>query len=166
MKYEDRRPAQSAESARAGARRHMLIIGVLALAPVLLSGTARGQQASKAKAQQAAKSWLGLIDAGNYRQSWGEVAQYLKQKITRAQWVAQLQQVRAPLGAVKSRKLASVQLRDNLRGLPAGQYAAVRYTTAFAKTPPAAEVVALMLENGQWRVVAYFPQAHIKGPAK
>ncbi|HTV54862.1 MAG TPA: DUF4019 domain-containing protein [Terriglobia bacterium] len=131
-----------------------------------LSGIARAQQMAEQRAAQAANSWLALVDAGKYGQSWSGVSRYLKNKITKAQWVAELKQVRAPLGQVKSRKFAHVQLRNDLRGMPAGQYAAVQYITSFGKTTPAPEVVAMVLENDQWRVVAYFPQARVNGGSK
>lgn len=158
--------AKSGRKATGAGGRRTFTLGTLALVLIFTSSVARGQQGSKEKAEQVAKSWLALIDAGSYRQSWSEVAQYLKGKITRQQWVAQLEQVRAPLGAVKSRKLTNVQLRNDLRGLPSGHYASVQYATSFAKAPPGAEVVALMLENGQWRVMAYFPQARFTGSSK
>jgi hypothetical protein len=139
--------------------RYVFTGGALGWALIFLTTTVLGQTRNEASAQQAAKSWLALVDAGRYGESWNQVAQYLKKKITKDQWVTELNQIRTPLGTVKSRRLDSTQFKDNLPGLPAGQYAAVRYTTAFANAPPGTELVALMLENGQWRVVAYFPQA-------
>lgn len=134
------------------------VLGTCALVLIcaFLSGIACGQEASEQSAEQLAKSWLVLVDAGNYTQSWNDVSEYLKKKITRSQWVAQLQQTRAPLGPVKSRRSAGTQFKSNLPGMPAGRYAAVQYTTAFARLSSAKEVVALMLENGHWRVVGYF----------
>jgi hypothetical protein len=143
-----------------------LTICSLAMISALLISKAYAQETAQQKAAQSAKSWLALVDAGKYGQSWNGVSQYLKQKITKQQWVAELTQVRSPLGAVKSRTFARVQLRNDLRGLPAGQYAAVQFTTTFDKAPPTPEVVAMMLENGRWRVVAYFPQAHVNGQSK
>jgi hypothetical protein len=139
---------------------------VLAIVIAVLPGTAYTQQTAQQRAAQSAKSWLALVDAGKYGQSWNDVSQYLKKKITKKEWVAELQQIRAPLGAVTSRRFADVQLRNDLRGLPAGQYAAVQFTTTFEKSPTAPEVVAMVLESGQWRVVAYFPQAHVNGQSK
>jgi hypothetical protein len=141
-------------------------ICTVAILAAELPGIAYAQQMAEQRAGQAASSWLALVDAGRYDQSWDDVSGYLKQKITKDQWVAELKQVRAPLGTVKSRKLARVQLRDAPPGMPAGQYAEVQYTTAFSTTSPAPEVVAMVLENKQWRVVAYFPQARVNGGSR
>jgi Protein of unknown function (DUF4019) len=115
---------------------------------------------------RAARSWLSLVDAEKYGESWNDVAQYLKKRITKTQWVTQLQQARMPLGTVKSRKFAGTQFKNALPGLPAGQYAAVRYTTAFEKAPASTEVVVMIFEQGQWHVMAYLPQARIVGQSK
>jgi hypothetical protein len=141
------------------------ICGVAIIAAAL-PGITYAQQTTVHAAAQAAKSWLALVDAGKYGQSWNGVSGYLKKKLTKDQWLAELQQVRTPLGTVKSRKLVRVQLRDTPPGMPAGQYAEVQYTTAFSRTSPAPEVVAMVLENKQWRVVAYFPQARVTGGSK
>jgi hypothetical protein len=141
-----------------------LRICALALTVITGSGVAFAQPAQRAT--QAAQSWLALVDAGEYGRSWNDVAQYLKKRIAKSQWVAQLQQARTPLGAVKSRKLASAQLKNAPPGLPAGQYAEVRYTTTFEKVPMSTEVVAMVLEQGGWHVMAYVPRARIVAQSK
>jgi hypothetical protein len=136
----------------------------VALTMMILSGIAGAQQTPRVA--QAARSWLMLVDAGKYNESWNDVAQYLKQRITKSQWVAQLQQARMPLGEVKSRKFVGTQFKNAIPGLPPGQYAAVRYATKFEKAPASTEVVAMVFERGEWHVMAYLPQARIVQQSK
>lgn len=138
----------------------------LAITVAIIVASGFASSASTQSVAHAAQSWLALVDAGEYGQSWNDVAQYLKKRITKNQWVAQLQQARMPLGAVKSRRLAGTQFKNALPGLPAGRYAAVRYTTNFEKVPASTEVVAMVFEQGRWRVMAYLPRARIVGQAK
>lgn len=133
-----------------------LIICALALAIILVSGAVQAQQKPEAKAVQSAKSWLALVDAGKYDQSWDVTARYIKDKITKEQWATAIEQARTQAGALKSRRFTGTQVRTDPKGLPPGQYVAVKYASQFDKLPSATEVVAFKLEGGQWRVVGYF----------
>ena len=55
----------------------------------------------------AAKSWLALVDAGAYGESWDMSAQLFRGAITRQQWEQAVAGVRVPLGAVVERAVKS-----------------------------------------------------------
>ena len=110
----------------------------------------------KSPAVKAADTWLALVDAARYDKSWDAAAAGFKAKVTAAQWTQAMQQVRAPLGAVKTRTFASAKRTTTLPGADAGDYAVVEYSTAFAAKPSVETVVLSKEANGQWRTSGYF----------
>jgi hypothetical protein len=56
---------------------------------------------------------------------------------------------------MSSRTLKDVKMTKTLPGMRDGQYAAVRYDTAFAHKPDGVESVNLISENGAWSVIGY-----------
>jgi len=95
-----------------------------------------------------ARQWLMLIDNKNYAQSWSEAAKVFQNRQTADAWASDAAARRAPLGAVASRDLKSIDLsRDNT--------AIIRYDTAFARNAAAVETVTLIFENGRWSAADY-----------
>jgi len=124
---------------------------------LLASPAALAQQKAEALAQKSAESWLALIDAGKYADSWEDASSYFKASVTKEQWTKMAEPVRAPLGKVSSRKLESAQFANSLPGAPDGQYVVLRYDTSFEHKQSAVETVTPMLDkDGQWRVSGYF----------
>jgi hypothetical protein len=126
-------------------------IGLVAMAIV------RADQGAEKSAQEAAQSWLALVDSGKYSESWDEAAQVFKERVTREQWEAALKSVRTPLGQLESRKLKSAQFTRELPGAPDGEYVVILYDTTFQKKKSSLETVTPMKDkDGQWRVSGYF----------
>ena len=125
---------------------------------VLLLGTglpAAAQTAKPASAAQPgpddrAKQWLTLVDDSNYAES-------AKQMGTQAHKadIDKLPSLREPLGAMSSRNLKDVTLPRTVAGMPAGQYAVVRYESNFARKAVAIETITLAMTKTGWAVVAY-----------
>jgi hypothetical protein len=104
-----------------------------------------------------AEQWLVGIDAGKYGQSWKDAAAFFQTAITENGWIAALQGVRKPLGAVKSRKILDLKKADALPGAPDGQYVVIQFDTSFAAKENAVETVTFMLErDGSWKASGYF----------
>jgi len=62
------------------------ILCVLALGLWILAPSAgRADEASEKAAGEAARSWLALVDSGNYTESWSQASQLFKQQVTAAQ---------------------------------------------------------------------------------
>ncbi len=136
----------------------MKVLRTLALAFIVLAaGAARAGEASEAAAVTAADAWLKLVDAGRYGASWDEAASLFRGAIGRADWEKSLKGVRAPLGKVVSRKVASRTYAESLPGAPDGKYLVIRYETSFEHKQAATETVTPRLdEDGRWRVSGYF----------
>jgi Protein of unknown function (DUF4019) len=134
------------------------LASILTLA-VLIGAATRNSAAEtpEAAAQAAALTWLHLIDAGNYANSWETAAKLFKSSITQAQWISRVTPVRDPLGSVKSRSVLAAKFTRTLPGAPDGEYVVIRFTTSFEHMASATETVTQVKEaDGQWRVGGYF----------
>jgi hypothetical protein len=113
-------------------------------------------EAEKA-ALEAAESWLKLMDAGKYTQTWEEAAEYVKALVNREKWQNDLQGVRKPLGKIVSRDLKSTHYTTSAPGAPDGQYVIIQYNTSFENKKSAVETITPMLEkDGKWKVSGYY----------
>ena len=102
-----------------------------------------------------AKQWIILIDDGNYVEAWKQAGAALRNKGTSDKFAQQMSVVRAPMGAMSSRTIKDVKLTKTLPGMRDGQYAVVRFDSAFAHKVGAVETIALVSENGGWSVIGY-----------
>jgi len=111
----------------------------------------------EAAAETSARTWLGLIDTGAYAKSWDTAAKYFRNSMAQSQWVSRISAVRAPLGALKSRRLMSARFERSLPGAPDGEYVIVQFSSSFEHKGEATETVTPMRDpDGQWRVSGYF----------
>lgn len=109
------------------------------------------------KATSAAKTWLALTDSGKYPASWETAAAMFRGAVTKESWGKAMSTVRAPLGAVRSRKLKSATFTHELPSAPKGDYVVIQYDTDFENKPGAVETVTPMLEkDGSWKVSGYY----------
>jgi len=123
---------------------------------MLLAGPSATAQAPDDAAQTAAEVWLKIVDAGNYGSTYDEAATAFKGAVPVEKWTAALAGVRAPLGSLTSRTLASREASDQLPGEPPGKYFTIRFTTAFANAPKMTETIMLTLDGERgWRVVGF-----------
>lgn len=125
----------------------------------LILGAPVQAQASDAvtEAQAAATQWLSLTDSASYAASWENAAGLFKASVSKADWESAVQGVRAPLGAVKSRKLKAAKFTKSLPGVPGGEYVIVQFETQFENKEVAIETVTpLKDKDGTWRVSGYF----------
>jgi hypothetical protein len=114
-------------------------------------------EAPEDAAQAAAESWLKLVDAEQYAESWEGAAALFKGAVTREQWVQAAGAARAPLGGLVSRKIRSRQYTEQLPGAPNGKYVILQFDAVFENKASAVETVTPMLdEDGVWRVSGYF----------
>lgn len=137
----------------------MKIIATIMIAATMCIGAAVHAQELKrsSEAQEAASRWLTLTDGGNYGASWDQASGAFQAAITRAGWETLVKPVRAPLGAVKSRKLKSAVFARTLPGAPEGEYFVVQYDTEFENHAGAVETVTPMRDkDGAWRVSGYY----------
>jgi hypothetical protein len=115
------------------------------------------QQKPDQLAQQSAESWLTLVDAGKYDESWQRAAEYFRGAVAKEDWRKAVQGVRDPLGKMRSRKLKSATYKTSLPGAPDGEYVVIQYDSSFEHKQEAVETVTPMLDkDGKWRVSGYF----------
>jgi hypothetical protein len=111
----------------------------------------------EAAALAAAKKWLGLVDAGEYGESWETAAAYFKSTVTKDYWQQALPAVRKLFGEPVSRKLGSITYTQSLPAAPDGEYVVIQIATTFEKKKHAIETVIPMLDSdGKWRVSGYY----------
>lgn len=130
------------------------------LAVVLLSAAAplASEESPEKAAELAARSWLALVDAGKYGESWEAAASTFRDSVTRAKWEESLEDVRTPLGKVVSRNLKTAKYikEENPKARP-GEYEMLVFDTSFEKRPSSIETVTPMKEkDGSWKVAGYF----------
>lgn len=146
----------------------VLALGIAAFATLQAQPTAAesatpapdASASAKAAVVAAMEKWLGAIDEGKYAQSWDEAAASFQKALTSEQWVAALTSVRAPLGALESRKLASALLQNgvpkpNGQMLP-GEFVIAQFDTSFANMKYAIETVSFEKQEGAWKAAGYF----------
>lgn len=135
---------------------------VVGLAAFLLASTARAQApdtatAAVSAAQVAARSWLALVDRGQYAASWDSAAVVFKKGITSAAWGDAVRQVRGPLDPFGARKLTSATFATSLPNAPPGQYVVIQFETKAARGKTVVETVTPVHEpDGAWRVSGYY----------
>jgi hypothetical protein len=134
------------------------VSGLFALALLLgICAAVQAQQKPEQLAQQSADTWLALVDAGKYADSWQEASQIFKAAVTREQWQNAMRGSRDPLGKMLSRKLKSAAYTKTLPGAPDGEYVVIQYESSFEHKQSAVETVTPMLDkDGKWRVSGYF----------
>ncbi len=110
-----------------------------------------------AQAQIAAKSWLALTDGAKYGKSWDDAASVFKAAVTKADWEKAIKGVRAPLGAMKARKVKSATFTRTLPGAPDGEYVVIQFDSQFENKAAAIETITPMRDkDGAWRVSGYY----------
>lgn len=103
----------------------------------------------------AAQSWLKLVDAGNYGDSWDQSSTLMKLTVRKEEWITMMNQIRKPFGSVRNRQVMDERTAKNPHGLPKGDYMVMFYKTDFSGKSGAYELVTLFFEDGQWSVLTY-----------
>jgi len=138
---------------------NMKLMTSLAILGVLLSAATQGSnvQMPEAAAEAAARVWLGLVDAGDYAESWVTGAEYFRNSVAQSDWVSSVARVRGSLGGLKSRRLVAAKYARSLPGAPDGEYVVIQFATSFEKKAEAIETVTPMKDrDGRWRVSGYY----------
>jgi hypothetical protein len=134
----------------------VICIFVLALAFVVPRAQSQ-DSLSTVDAENAARHWLELTDAGDFDRSWDEAAEIFREHITRPAWASAAANARSPLGSVLSRKIKSARYARTLPGAPDGEYVVIQFETTFQNKPDATEFVTpARTKDGSWKVSGYF----------
>jgi hypothetical protein len=130
-------------------------LGILALLALLLAAPALAGPAED-EAAAAAKTWLAVVDAKNYPESWKDAADLFQQGVSEPRWDGMVQGIRDKVGAVKSREFQTAELTKTLPSMPDGDYAIVSFQTDFETKGASTEVITLVREHGKWKVGGYY----------
>jgi Protein of unknown function (DUF4019) len=130
----------------------------LSLAGGLVAGCgAKSSSANEKAGIAAAQAWVGLIDEGQYAESWNEAAPVFQGAVPEQKWADSLNKVRKPLGSLVSRNLKSTQEVGHMSGAPDGKYVVMQFDTSFANKQSAIETVTVgPEEDGQWKASGYY----------
>jgi hypothetical protein len=123
---------------------------------VSLLGNHAYAAADNKAAEQAATSWLSLVDSEKYADAYTGFSVFFKDKMTQAKWEDQVKSARSIFGKLVERKLKSSEAVKTLPGAPDGDYVVVQYDTTFEKKKSAVETVTVLSEKGKWGVVGYY----------
>jgi hypothetical protein len=108
-------------------------------------------------AEKEAKTWLRLVDKGDYLASWKEAGEYFQKGISADKWGQTIYSGRAPLGQAISRQLATAKAHRTMPGAPDGEYYVLLFKSSFTSKRKALETVTLVKEPERgWRVVGYY----------
>jgi hypothetical protein len=131
----------------------LVFIGLILTAVAAVGGNADKEKAAVASAER----WLGLVDQGNYTESWKEAATLFRNAVSQRQWKQTLQAVRKPLGTLVTRKVKTKTYSISLPGAPDGEYVVIEFESSFEKKRSAVETVTPMMDkDGKWRVSGYY----------
>ena len=119
------------------------------------------EQEPRAAAEAAARSWLEVVDAGDYEKSWDAASELFRQNMARfgkdaSFWVKSLNVSRAPLGDVRMREVARVEPDAGIAGMPPGDFVEVEYLGTFVNQDRVTETIVMTLESdAEWRMANY-----------
>jgi hypothetical protein len=135
-----------------------LFVPVIMAASMLVATSAHAQEDPRViEAKAAAASWLALLDAGRYADTWAQSASMFQTAVTQENWVNVVKPMRAPLGAVTSRTFKTAQFTPTLPAAPDGEYVVIQYNTVFANKAGAVETITPMRDkDGRWKISGYF----------
>ena len=130
---------------------------MLVMALTIPATTIKADTTKEQIAVQQAKNWLSIIDTEQYENSWENGAIFLKNEVTKEQWVSSMNKYRKPHGKMIKRELKNNQYMTNIPDAPAGEYVVIQFNTVFENKKEAIETVTPMLDSdGKWRVAGYF----------
>jgi len=103
--------------------------------------------------ERIARSWLDLVDHGDYNSSWREAGETFQHRISQHDWLNVIEYARDPLGKPISRELISTPLDAD----SAIRNATVRldFRTDFENRHVATERVTLRRTESHWQVSGY-----------
>ena len=104
-----------------------------------------------------AENFLRFVDAGDWEGSWKATGPFFQSQASAEEWTAMVEPVRAPLGEVKERRLATAQRTSTLPGAPEGEYEVLQFYTDFGDMEGLAiETLVMLLGPDGWEVSGYF----------
>lgn len=114
------------------------------------------EEAEEKQAVRAASAWLGLIDSGDYAQSWQEASTTVQKAVSRDHWVQSIHKVRSNYGDLVARTKPVVARVKELPGMRDGDYYVLQFKTTFRHKKAGTEIVSLEKRGDAWKPLGYF----------
>ena len=146
------------------ARNRALVIGAILMSiiaatllfatplPVTLAGSAESETVARNEAiEQAALSWLELVDARDWEASYSATAASFRMANTLQLWSDTATAVQGDLGAPLSRELVAVDDVPSPQGI-----VMVKYRTSFSNRADMTETLSVIHEDGEWKVAGIY----------
>jgi len=138
-------------------KKNVILVIVASIIALTLTTPIKADNTKEQAAIQTAEKWLSIIDTEQYEGSWENGAIFLKNEVTKEQWVRSMNKYRKSLGKMIKRKLKNRQYMTDIPDAPAGEYVVIQFDTVFENKKEAIETVTPMLDpDGKWRVAGYF----------
>ena len=134
------------------------LMALLFVPLALWGGRAMAQEVNPAEMVRAALQAIQMVDQNRTAELWDGATPAARKRLGRAEFVNQLAQQRAPLGAPQQRTWVAInrQMVNDADAELAGQYLSVEYETRFAAAASKRELVSFHLErDGVWRFSGY-----------
>lgn len=139
--------------------RHIVAIALALAVVALYHGLDFSDSQKKADATDAALHFLDLVDSEKYALSWDEAAGFLKEKISREDWIREVAKVRTVYGPLVERKLNDSDYTTEAPGAPEGEYVVLVFGSTFPARDRATETVTVVFDSDDsWRVAGYYIQ--------
>jgi len=131
------------------------------------SVSADQQAAAQQAAESAALAWFGLLDAGEYKESWGAASTLFRDHLAQSRWEVKVATARGHLGELVSRKLQLAVFAQTIpdyeytsegRWLAGrkGEYVIVKFSTSYRYFHVIETLILIKDSDGVWRVADYY----------
>jgi len=138
-------------------RHSAILLAAVVLVPPVRAQVPDTASAAIAAAQTAARSWLALVDKGQYGVSWDSAATVFKHGVSKSAWGDAVRQARGALEPFGERNLTSAGYTTTLPNAPKGQYVVLQYETKVRGGKTVVETVTPAKEaDGVWRISGYY----------
>jgi len=141
-------------------KKWMILIACLNLACFALAQSSTMDE-QKTAALSAGKKWLALVDSGEYKQAYDQMAPFVKQYSSFNHFEEGALITRRSFGAVQSRQETSTEFQALWPNAPAGQYVVIWFETSFLGRDGAVEtfakeqVVMKLSSKNEWQPASY-----------
>ena len=138
-------------------KKNVVLVIVASIITLTITTPIKAEETKEQAAIQTAENWLSIIDTEQYEDSWENGAIFLKNEVSKEQWVSSMNKYRKPLGKMEERKFKSSQYMTDIPDAPDGEYVVIQFDTVFENKKEAIETITPMLDpDGKWRVAGYF----------
>ena len=125
---------------------------------MIISSIVLGQEKDiENKVKKSAKEWINLIDNKEYEISWKTSDILIQNLVSIKKWENLMIGSRDPLGKNISRDIISIEYKNELQGVPDGEYCIIIYNSVFENKKNASETITIKKsEDEKWKVAGYY----------